>query len=84
MLTADMARDMSGDQKVTEALEYFERCIRKAAEHGQRDSCLSYCDCMDGAKEKALEILRQRGFEVRRHVEFIGGVRQSPAFYAFW
>lgn len=57
MLTADMARDMSGDQKVTEALEYFECCIRKAAEHG---------------------------FEVRRHVEFIGGVRQSPAFYAFW
>ena len=47
MLTADMARDMSGDQKVTEALEYFERCIRKAAEHGQRDSCLSYCDCMN-------------------------------------
>ena len=56
MLTADMARDMSGDQKVTEALEYFERCIRKAAEHGQRDSCLSYCDCMNGAKEKAIEI----------------------------
>lgn len=39
---------------------------------------------MNGAKEKAIEILRQRGFEVRRHVEFIGGVRQSPAFYAFW
>lgn len=41
-------------------------------------------DEREGAKEKAIEILRQRGFEVRRHVEFIGGVRQSPAFYAFW
>lgn len=84
MLTADMARDMSGDQKVMEALERFERDIRQAAEHGQRDACLAYCDCMDGAKEKAIEILRQRGFEVRRHVEVIGGVPQCPAFYAFW
>lgn len=84
MLTADMARDMSGDQKVTEALERCERRIRQDAELGERESCLFYCDCMNGAKEKAIEILRQRGFEVRRHVEFIGGVRQSPAFYAFW
>ena len=43
-----------------------------------------YCDCMDGAKEKALEILRQRGFEVRMHVSYSGGIRQTPAFYAFW
>lgn len=84
MLTADMARDMSGDQKVTEALERFECDIRQAAEYGQREACLAYCDCMDGAKEKAIEILRQRGFEVRRHVEVCGGIRQSPAFYAFW
>lgn len=39
---------------------------------------------MDGAKEKALEILRQRGFEVRMHVSYSGGIRQTPAFYAFW
>lgn len=31
MLTADMARDMSGDQKVMEALKRFERDIRQAA-----------------------------------------------------
>lgn len=49
-----------------------------------RESCLFYCDCMDGAKEKALEILRQRGFEVRMHVSYSGGIRQTPAFYAFW
>ena len=41
MLTADMARDMSGDQKVTEALEYFECCIqaefaRRRAERERR------------------------------------------------
>ncbi len=84
MLTADMARDMSGDRKVMEALERFECGIRQAAEYGQREACLAYCDCMDGAKEKAIEILRQRGFEVRRRVAFSGGVMQYPAFYAFW
>ena len=31
MLTAAMARDMSGDQRVMEELELFERCIRGAA-----------------------------------------------------
>lgn len=84
MFTADMARDMSGDGKVMEALERCERRIRQDAELGERESCLSYCDCMDGAKEKALEILRQRGFEVRMHVSYSGGIRQTPAFYAFW
>lgn len=49
MFTADMARDMSGDGKVMEALE---RC--------------------------------ERGFEVRMHVSYSGGIRQTPAFYAFW
>lgn len=58
MFTADMARDMSGDGKVMEALERCERRIRQDAELGERESCLFYCDCMDGAKEKALEILR--------------------------
>ena len=84
MLTADMARDMSGDQRVMEELELFERCIRGAAGRGERDACLAYCDCMDGAKEKAIEILRQRGFAVRRHVAVCGGVMQTPAYYAFW
>lgn len=67
-----------------EALERCERRIRQDAELGERESCLFYCDCMDGAKEKALEILRQRGFEVRMHVSYSGGIRQTPAFYAFW
>ena len=34
MLTADMARDMSGDQKVTEALEYFECASAKLRSTG--------------------------------------------------
>ena len=40
MFTADMARDMSGDGKVMEALERCERRIRQDAELGERESCL--------------------------------------------
>ena len=36
MFTADMARDMSGDGKVMEALERCERRIRQDAELGER------------------------------------------------
>ena len=52
MFTADMARDMSGDGKVMEALERCERRIRQDAELGERESCLFYCDCMDGRRRR--------------------------------
>lgn len=84
MITADMAREISGNDRVDEALENFEARIRDAAGRGERQALLCYCDCVDGSKHTAMEELRRSGFEIVRFSENLGGVRQSPGWYARW
>lgn len=84
MITADMARELAGNDRVDEALENFEERIRSAAKEGERQTLLLYCDCADGSKHAAMEELRRNGFEIVRMSETFNGVRQSPGWYARW
>lgn len=69
MLTADMARDMSGDQKVTEALEY-------AADLG-----MGYLELVELARGRAEELGAERP---DLHVVFAENVDLWEAITEIW
>ena len=84
MLSANDARSISGNDKMSKVLEYFESRIRKAAEKGQRDALLEYVDSVDGNDFAAFDELRRNGFEVKVIQETINGTPQCPAYFAIW